>query len=177
MVVPKQDDKIKALLEGGIYNAMIESKKMILATEFEQDEKTKQQKEKENNFKNIFPDIKEDKFDSSDDEEEKKKNQKLERLGQIAAKEKDDPNEEPPLGDTLSPTNKALHKDAHNDVPKALKIGEEGEIISKYRIPVAEKKVDYNLQLPEDSDSSNFSSDDNNPAKDDKQDGSNAPGE
>lgn len=39
-------------------------------------------------FENIFPDIQEDKFESSDDDDEKKKNYRLERLGQVAAPHK-----------------------------------------------------------------------------------------
>jgi len=36
-------------------------------------------------FQDIFPDIKEDQFESSEDEEEKQKNQRLERLGKVTA--------------------------------------------------------------------------------------------
>ena len=36
---------------------------------------------------------------------------------------------------------------------------EEGDILGRYRIPVKNNKVDFDLQLPDDSDSSNFSSD------------------
>lgn len=39
-------------------------------------------------------------------------------------------------------------------------IGEDGDILSKYKIPV-HQNIDPNLALPEDSDSSRFSSDDN----------------
>ena len=38
-------------------------------------------------------------------------------------------------------------------------IVEEGDILGRYRIPVKNNKVDFDLQLPDDSDSSNFSSD------------------
>ena len=41
---------------------------------------------------------------------------------------------------------------------KNILIGEAGDILARYRIPAENNKVDYNLQLPEDSDSSNFSS-------------------
>ena len=37
-------------------------------------------------------------------------------------------------------------------------IGEKGDILARYRIPVDNSKIDYNLELPKDSDSSNFSS-------------------
>lgn len=42
---------------------------------------------------------------------------------------------------------------------KNILIGEAGDILARYRIPAENNNVDYNLQLPEDSDSSNFSSD------------------
>ena len=37
-------------------------------------------------------------------------------------------------------------------------IGENGDILARYRIPVEKNQVDFALQLPDDSDSSNFSS-------------------
>jgi hypothetical protein len=46
---------------------------------------------------------------------------------------------------------------------KNILIGEAGDILARYRIPAENNKVDYNLQLPEDSDSSNFSSDNEKP--------------
>lgn len=36
-------------------------------------------------------------------------------------------------------------------------IAENGDILARYRIPLKDNKVDYDLQLPEDSDSSNLS--------------------
>lgn len=36
---------------------------------------------------------------------------------------------------------------------------EDGDILARYRIPIQNNKVDFDLQLPDDSDSSNFSSD------------------
>ena len=41
-------------------------------------------------------------------------------------------------------------------------IGESGDILARYRIPVENNQVDYQLQLPEDSDSSVFTSDEEN---------------
>ena len=38
-------------------------------------------------------------------------------------------------------------------------LGENGDILARYRIPQGNNQVDPALQLPEDSDSSNFSSD------------------
>lgn len=38
-------------------------------------------------------------------------------------------------------------------------LGENGDILARYRIPREDNHVDYTLQLPDDSDSSNFSSD------------------
>lgn len=37
-------------------------------------------------------------------------------------------------------------------------LGENGDILARYRIPNEANEIDYTLQLPEDSDSSNFSS-------------------
>lgn len=39
-------------------------------------------------------------------------------------------------------------------------VGENGDILARYRIPIDNNQIDYQLQLPEDSDSSNFSDDD-----------------
>ena len=36
-------------------------------------------------------------------------------------------------------------------------ISDPKDILTKYRIPVDQKQLDYTLQLPDDSDSSNFS--------------------
>ena len=83
MVVPKQDEKIRKLLEGGIQGAMASAlagrmKNMMSPKAAGQDVK----------FKEMFPDIKEDNFESSEDEEEKQRNERLERLGQVVAKTK-----------------------------------------------------------------------------------------
>ena len=42
-------------------------------------------------------------------------------------------------------------------------IGENGDILARYRIPLNNNEVDYALQLPSDADSSDLSSEDNNP--------------
>ena len=52
---------------------------------------------------------------------------------------------------------------------KNILIGEQGDILARYRIPIENKNVDYDLQLPEDSDSSNFSSDENGGKKDEEE--------
>jgi hypothetical protein len=50
-------------------------------------------------------------------------------------------------------------KDKSNkERPKVIIFNEESDILSKYRIPYQINKVDRDLQLPEDSDSSAFSS-------------------
>ena len=49
----------------------------------------------------------------------------------------------------------ALELDQRNNIL----LGENGDILARYRIPQATNQVDYTLQLPDDSDSSNFSSD------------------
>jgi len=41
---------------------------------------------------------------------------------------------------------------------KNIVVGEQGDILARYRIPVENKRIDYTLQLPDDSDSSKFSS-------------------
>ena len=53
---------------------------------------------------------------------------------------------------------------------------EEGDILGRYRIPVKTDKVDYDLQLPDDNDSSNSSSEeDKNVIKVEGNDANNAP--
>ena len=52
---------------------------------------------------------------------------------------------------------------------KNILVGEQGDILARYRIPIENKNVDYDLQLPEDSDSSNFSSDENGEKKDEEE--------
>lgn len=44
---------------------------------------------------------------------------------------------------------------------KSILIGERGDVLAKFRIPIENNHVDYALQLPEGDDSSNFSSDEN----------------
>lgn len=44
---------------------------------------------------------------------------------------------------------------------KRILIGERGDVLAKFRIPIETNHVDYALQLPEGDDSSNFSSDEN----------------
>jgi len=121
-------------------------------------------------FTDIFPDIKEDKFESDEDEEERKKNERLERLGQVAAPYKFGTGEltlgkQQASDDAMSPN---VGKDEEPLSPnvdygeiqsKNILIGEQGDILARYRIPVQNNNIDYNLQLPEDSDSSKFSSD------------------
>ena len=40
---------------------------------------------------------------------------------------------------------------------KNILVSESTDILSKYRIPIVSNIIDFNLQLPEDSDSSDFS--------------------
>ena len=44
-------------------------------------------------------------------------------------------------------------------------IGENGDILARYRIPVEKNQVDFAMQLPDDSDSSNFSSEEEGEAE------------
>lgn len=39
-------------------------------------------------------------------------------------------------------------------------INEDKDVMAKYRIPIKDNAIDFNLQLPDDSDSSNFESED-----------------
>ena len=100
----------------------------------------------EHKYQDIFTDIHEDKFDSSDDDVEKRKNERLERLSKVAA-----PHQKQ---QTSENTQEPMTMESKN-----ILIGETGDILARYRIPAENNKVDYNLQLPEDSDSTNFSSD------------------
>ena len=67
----------------------------------------------------------------------------------------------PSPGITAGSVSKASAKDQVAGATKNILIGESGDILARYRIPVENNHVDYALQLPEDSDSSNFSSEEN----------------
>lgn len=69
----------------------------------------------------------------------------------------------------------AVNEQAQSDTKNIL-IGESGDILARYRIPIENNHVDYALQLPEDSDSSNFSSDENEDGEPKNQDDEGASG-
>lgn len=167
LILPKQDDKIKALLE----KKEREKEKQEGSDSGSDSNGGKKQKKAEAKFQDFFPDIQEDNFESSDDEEEKKKNERLERLGQVAAplqKKGNEANEtieglidgtlgqgEGDAGDDKS--SKSSHHGVGAQQSKNILIGENGDILARYRIPVENNQVDFALQLPTDSDSSNIS--------------------
>ena len=76
MVVPKQDEKIRKLLQGGIQAAM---QNVVDRGNVEEKKEEPQKK-----LDDIFTDIKEDNFESSEDEEERLRTERLDRLGKIA---------------------------------------------------------------------------------------------
>lgn len=79
-MIPKRDENIQDII-----NKHKESKNGE-----EEDEEVEKKGEKEGGkkFEEMFPDIQEDRFESSDDDEEKKKNERLERLSKVAAPSK-----------------------------------------------------------------------------------------
>ena len=48
-------------------------------------------------------------------------------------------------------------KDNNQEENDNILIAENGDILARYRIPLSNNQVNYDLQLPEDSDSSNIS--------------------
>jgi len=121
----------------------------------------------------VFPDIQEDNFDSSEDDEEKKRNDRLHRIGMVtenikgqAMTDRSSPSplrlnklqtlESPSPKHQMSPSHQL---GASGNANKNILIGEKGDILAKYRIPVKQTNIDYDMQLPEVSDSSKFSSD------------------
>ena len=105
-------------------------------------------KEKEVKFADIFV-VNEDQFDSSDDDEEKKKNVRLENLGRSIRKMIKDQN--------LNQLDLMKSLDQTAEVNTEINIGQNGDIINRYRIPLDNNEVDINLKLPDDSDSSQSS--------------------
>lgn len=101
----------------------------------------------------MFKNINEDNFESSDDGEEKQKNKRLENLAKVSQptvvnKQKDEEQKT-----KLSQDDEDPQENQNNII-----IGENTDILARYRIPIEKNNIDYKLQLPEDSDSSNFSS-------------------
>jgi hypothetical protein len=110
-------------------------------------------------FQDIFPDIKEDKFESDEDEEDRKKNERLERLGQVAAPHKyGNTGNQKDLGlmmqnssEMKSPNPRDGEDPFSPNVEiggtgtKNILIGDQGDILARYRIPVQNNNIDYNL--------------------------------
>ena len=69
--------------------------------------------------------------------------------------------------------------DMESSKEKTILIGENEDILARYRIPIENNRVDYALQLPEDSDSSIFSQENVNmeDANDKNDDGTDAKGD
>ena len=53
----------------------------------------------------------------------------------------------------------SLEKMAKEVIDTEINIGQNGDIINRYRIPIENNEVDINLKLPDDSDSSKSSKD------------------
>jgi len=51
-------------------------------------------------------------------------------------------------------------KGSSNANNQKILINEDKDVMAKYRIPIKDNTIDFNLQLPDDSDSSNFDSED-----------------
>lgn len=110
-------------------------------------------------FADMFPNIIEDEFESSDENDEKLKNERLERLGKIAAAAETQQTEE--MKAQQAATTEEQKK------KNQVMIGENGDILARYKIPVQDNIADYTLQLPEDKDSSDSTSDDEQAEMDD----------
>lgn len=104
---------------------------------------------KEVKFCDIFTDIKEDLFESSDDGEEKRKNKRLERLALMTLQQKDNLSRQKEEQENLKRSKRAqkemeqaaLELNQRNNIL----LGENGDILARYRIPQANNQVDYNL--------------------------------
>jgi hypothetical protein len=102
----------------------------------EQEDPAKQ--ERDERLKKDFPNIQEDKFDS-DEDDDYKKNKQLEQISNIIPK----------------------NGSGTADKTKSSAIGEKGDIINKFKVPTNQNGQDLDMALPDDSDSSRFSSEDN----------------
>lgn len=172
MIVPEQDEKVKNLIKHGITHAYVGSTIAIEERKQNENDPSMQKKERDERMKEMFPNIVEDNFNSSDDDEEAKRNAKMERLGMIANNlviNKDDVGDESikkndeDAHKLISEDNDATQekeKEKKVDEKQDISVGERGDILSKYKIPV-QQNIDPALALPEDSDSSHFSSDEN----------------
>jgi len=185
LAIQKQFSKIKAVNSDGTESQEVQAKDASAAGSEARSAGESQANKEENlqvgeaRFQDIFPDIQEDEFESSDDEFERKKNEKLERLGKLAAphqvkvngeegadnragqiidkRNNQDDDDQRSDKDAARPTDDGANTDRNQQ--NRILVVEEGDILARYRIPIQNNKVDYDLQLPDDSDSSNFSSD------------------
>lgn len=98
--------------------------------------------ERDERMKKDFPNIQEDKFDS-DEDDDYNKNKQLEQISHLINKQGDEPGKSPAQTKNFS-------------------IGEKGDIISKFKVPVNQNNNDLEMALPSGSDSSKFSSDEEN---------------
>jgi hypothetical protein len=154
MIVPEQDEKVKNIIKSGITDQYVKSTIAIEERKLQVDDPTRMKKQRDEVIKEKFPNLYEDDFHSSDDEAEQKRNQRMEKLGMIANNMVEDvespeqPKEDPKQ---TSPVKKEFKVDK-------VTIGDQGDIISKYKFS-NQQKMDPSLALPEESDSSQFSSD------------------
>lgn len=107
--------------------------------------------ERDERLKKDFPNIQEDKFDS-DEDDDYNKNKQLEQMSHIIPKQVDQ------------------EKDTNG---QNFNLGEKGDIINKFKVPLNQNNQDLEMALPQDSDSSKFSSDDEKKDDDKKDQGGN----
>ena len=75
---------------------------------------------------------------------------------QPEASDKNDAASSPDKGKSVKDDKEEDNKEDSKE-EKTILIGENNDILTRYRIPVDNNVIDYSLQLPEDSDSSVFS--------------------
>ena len=99
-------------------------------------------------FKDFYPNIIEDKFESSEDEEHVKntKLEKLESMIQKATALQQEEGEETPVDEVIV-----------EEQDDEIILGVNGDIINRYRIPMEDQDIDKDLAVPEDIDSSKSS--------------------
>lgn len=117
-----------------------DDKKKVDDAQLESIENDPAKQERDERLKKDFPNIQEDKFDS-DDDDDYDKNKQLEQISNII-----------PKNGTQSSKGKA--------------IGEKGDIINKFKAPTNQNGQDLEMALPDDSDSSKFSSEDHKEKQD-----------
>ena len=97
-------------------------------------------KKKEVKFDDMFKNINEDNFESSDDGEEKQKNKRLENLAKVSQPTVVNKQKEEEQKAKLSQDDEDPQENTNNII-----IGENTDILARYRIPIEKNDIDYKL--------------------------------